>query len=774
MKMCPPFIRCALALCVCLAATPTSWGSDVKDMTLEELLKQRSDLYQDSNTASGVSEALRDAPASMIVLTNQDFKRRGYDSLDDMLFGLPGFDVIRAAGTVETVAYQRGYRTPWTQRTLLLVNGKPDNNLWNHTAQLSRQYPIAAIDRVEVLHGPAGSVYGPNAFLGVINIITRDASSLDSGESYLDASVASGNYSTRTVDTAFGGRWGEFSMDVGFTLYDSDEPDIEDYSQWGYTDPDLLRDPARWGAGIGEANDPVTGRFSPAGDLDVDGVVQSNELVRGKPLGEYADPSENWGLTAEARLKGTTLGLLAWETDEGYGPYYSFSDAQPNSIWSHGSLQIYIEREDELLDGKVSVRSEAVYRESRAGGEEWAESFGDFLSISSWNSFNKAWRIEQRFSYAKNDALQFNGGWKYEAKQLNRAYLISNYWDGLGISVGESSIQDAGNVSSDSPQRLSEKIDDRFNLDSNNSDTDDYGLFAQGIYDFGDFRLNGSIRWDDNSEFGDEFNPRGALIYHFDASSSLKLVYGEAFQEPSPKDLYGSFSGRASNDSLLPEKVRTTELIFTNQGERFQHDFSVYKSRFENTIATGQNVGGRDVFGFEYKNSFRVPSPLPGDSNITGEFFYTYTRAKADQQFDNVLGEWIQMEGDQGDIAPHKLKFNVNVPLQAGWNANLSARWLSERELFSENPLRAHSNPSRSVNRKAEAHTVFDLSLLYEIGNYSFTLKVENLFGEDYLAPGVESASSGDDFTVDSDGFQNSLIPQLNTQRYTLRVGIDL
>ncbi|MBK1879574.1 TonB-dependent receptor plug domain-containing protein [Pelagicoccus mobilis] len=753
---------------------PISWAAELTDMTLEELLKQRSELHQNSDTASGVKEALRDSPASMVVLTREDFKRRGYDSLDDMLFGLPGFDVIRTAGTVETVAYQRGYRTPWTQRTLLLVNGKPDNNLWNHTAQISRQYPITAIERVEVLHGPAGAVYGPNAFLGVINVITRDASKLESGEHYLEASGALGNFDTKSVDAAFGGRWGEFSLDVGFTVYDSDEPGIEDYSEWGYTNPDLLADPERWGAGIGLGVDPVTGRLSPAGDLDLDGVVESDELVQGNPLGEYSDRTDNWGVTAEVRLGRTSLGLFAWETDEGYGPYYSFADGQPNSIWSHSSLQMYLEREDAFFDEKLSVDSELVYRESRAGGEDWAESFGDFVSISSWNSFNKAWRLEQRYTYQKSEDLQLSGGWKYEEKRLNRAYILSNYWDGLGVSVGESSVQEAGDISSESPLLLSEKLGDSFNLDSNNSDTEDVGLFAQAIYDFGNFRFNGSIRWDDNSEYGDEFNPRGALIYHLDAATSVKLVYGEAFQEPSPKDLYGAYTGRISNDSLLPEKVQTTEIIFVRQGERFQHDFSIYQSEFSDAIATGQNVGDREVRGFEYKNSFRLPNPIPGSSNLTGELFYTYTRSMGDQQFDTQLGAWVLQHGKQGDVAPHKVNFNLNVPIRERWNANLSARWLSERDLFSENPLRADSNSARLTNRKAEAHAVVGLNVLYRQDKYSVSFKVENLFAEDYLVPGVESATSGDDFSIDADGFQNSLIPQLNTQRYTVRVALDL
>ncbi len=763
----------AFGVAACAVVSARSSG-DLEDMSLGDLLKQRSDLHQDSDTASGVEEAIIDTPASMVVLRREDFSRRGYDSLDDMLFGLPGFDTIRTGGTMETVTYQRGYRTPWTQRTLLLVNGKPDNNLWNHGAQLSRQYPIAAIDRVEVLYGPAGAVYGPNAFLGVINIVTRDSSDLEDGETYFEVSGALGSFDTRTIDAAVGGRFGDVSFDLGFNYFQSDEAGIEDYSKWGYTDPALLKDPSLWGVGIGEGFDPVTGRFSPAGDLDVDGVVEADETLRGSPIGEYADPTDDYGFTGELRFAGTTLGMLLWQTDEGYGPYYSFADGQANSLWSHESRQYYIEREDWILRDQVRMESELVYRESRVGGEEWGESFGGFVSLSDWNSFNTAWRAEQRFNFQKTPELQFNGGWKFERKSLNRAYVLSNYWEGLGVAIGESSVQAVEDVSSESPMKRADAIPSRFVPDFNKSETDDFGVYGQAIYDRGKLRFNGSLRLDDNSAYGANLSPRGALVYHQNAETTLKLVYGEAFQEPSPKDLFGAYAGRASNSSLLPETVQTVELIAVLQHERFAHDFSLYASRFKNAIATGQNVGGRDVFGFEYKNSFRLDNPLPNSGAISGELFYTYTVAKSDQQYDNVAGAWIEQRGDQGDVAPHKINLNLNVPIGKKLNANLSGLWLSERDLFSENPLRADSNAARLVNRKAEAFTLFDLNLRYDFGAYALSFKVENLFEEDYLVPGVESASSGDDFTIDSDGFQNSLIPQINTRHYTLRVSFDL
>lgn len=122
--------------------------------------------------ASGVEETLADAPAAMIVVTAEEIARRGYSDLSRVLADLPGFDVVVANGTTHANAYRRGYRTPFTQRTLLMIDGKVDNHLWSHMAQLSRQYPMSDVVRIEVLYGPASAVYGVNAFLGIVNVVT--------------------------------------------------------------------------------------------------------------------------------------------------------------------------------------------------------------------------------------------------------------------------------------------------------------------------------------------------------------------------------------------------------------------------------------------------------------------------------------------------------------------------------------------------------------------------------------------------------------------------
>ncbi|MBP7190652.1 MAG: TonB-dependent receptor plug domain-containing protein, partial [Rickettsiaceae bacterium] len=126
-------------------------------------------------TASRTKESLIDVPATTMVITEQDFKNRGYTSLQDIFNDLPGFDVIGLGGSDPINLYQRGYRTPYTSRTLLMIDGIIQNDLWTQVGTVDRTYPISGIKRVEIIYGPASAVYGPNAFQGIINIITKTA-----------------------------------------------------------------------------------------------------------------------------------------------------------------------------------------------------------------------------------------------------------------------------------------------------------------------------------------------------------------------------------------------------------------------------------------------------------------------------------------------------------------------------------------------------------------------------------------------------------------------
>ncbi len=133
------------------------------NMSLEDLLNMK------ITTASNTGEKLSKAPATIMVITEQDIQKRGYTEIYDVLNDLPGFDLSRALGDEEYYLYARGYRKTIGDQILFMVDGMVMNFLYSNNMNAFAQYPLYNIKQIEIVYGPASAVYGPNAFGGVIN-----------------------------------------------------------------------------------------------------------------------------------------------------------------------------------------------------------------------------------------------------------------------------------------------------------------------------------------------------------------------------------------------------------------------------------------------------------------------------------------------------------------------------------------------------------------------------------------------------------------------------
>jgi len=174
-------------------------------------------LFIKSTIISSVSkrnEDIRLAPATTAIITAEEIKQRGYTDLIQVLQDIPGFDVSIYYGQLYANVYQRGLRTNNTDKTLLLVDGVEENDLWTNFADISQQYPLTNIKRIEVIYGPASTMYGPTAFSGVINIITKEpADYLKNKQSFgVNANAGIATYDTRYIDASAAYKKNNFSF----------------------------------------------------------------------------------------------------------------------------------------------------------------------------------------------------------------------------------------------------------------------------------------------------------------------------------------------------------------------------------------------------------------------------------------------------------------------------------------------------------------------------------------------------------------------------------
>ncbi|MCI5105166.1 MAG: TonB-dependent receptor [Pseudomonadales bacterium] len=128
-------------------------------------------------TASGISQRLVDAPASISVVSAVELQKRPYITLTDAVRELEGVDVGETSDkTGQRTISMRGMGADYT---LLLIDGKRQNNhgdIYPNNFggnQFNHVPPLDSIERIEVIRGPASTLYGADALGGVINIITK-------------------------------------------------------------------------------------------------------------------------------------------------------------------------------------------------------------------------------------------------------------------------------------------------------------------------------------------------------------------------------------------------------------------------------------------------------------------------------------------------------------------------------------------------------------------------------------------------------------------------
>lgn len=136
-----------------------------------------------SRHASDISRA----PATVYVVSARQIRESGAQTIPDALRGVPGVDVIGERAMMEDVSI-RGLDGPLANRTLVLIDGRTvQNGFYDFPVWESLPITMDEIDRIEVVEGPVSALYGPNAFNGAINIITRKPADIGTARASLTA-----------------------------------------------------------------------------------------------------------------------------------------------------------------------------------------------------------------------------------------------------------------------------------------------------------------------------------------------------------------------------------------------------------------------------------------------------------------------------------------------------------------------------------------------------------------------------------------------------------
>jgi iron complex outermembrane recepter protein len=158
-------------------------------------------------------QPLSQAAAAVYVITNDDIRRSGATSVAEALRLAPNLQVARVSSSGYAIS-ARGFNhnTATANKLQVMIDGRVVYTpLYSGVFWDEQDVPLADIDRIEVISGPGGAVWGSNAVDGVINIITRN--SRDTQGALVDLQ---GGSVTQVATARYGGKLGD---DATFRIY---------------------------------------------------------------------------------------------------------------------------------------------------------------------------------------------------------------------------------------------------------------------------------------------------------------------------------------------------------------------------------------------------------------------------------------------------------------------------------------------------------------------------------------------------------------------------
>lgn len=738
---------------------------------------------------SKTKESLREAPATVVVVTGDEIERRGYLDLEQLLYDLPGFDIARTNGEVYSNIYQRGIYTRYSDRTLLLLDGVEQNSLGTNSLFLSRQYSLHSIDRVEVIYGPASTMYGNNAYTGVINIVTKEPEALLPADKNYGVTVqaASGGFDARLAEITLAGRnqAGSISWLVDGHFYSGNEVDLSRFENWDYNYDsvpyrDVLRLTGAAARDFGLAH-PCAAGASPYYEctLDGHGQVTAIELTaEGERLARdldrrfiqenqvrFDDRAKDWFLRGEVRFPNMVLGLDLSRTNEGVGSNYRdlFVDGRGDLALGNSSLYLKYSRP---VGRDLTLNAFTRYQQIEVDEDSSQTRVLNLYANSSlriWNLVPPCLGPNDPVKPAECPedpwfrTIDFGGFANQIRSELSLVYEPSGKLNGVaGLELGRGSIGQFDQVAT-GPGGVTLLV-----IPPEQIEHTDVGLYAQTSYKLrSDLRFVLAGRLSHNeinnkksaSGFGTLFTPRAAVVYA-PGRLVLKAIYSEAFKDPSDLEKFGIvlLVFNFPSGGLRPERVKNFELSAGWQPtEDLSLEAGVYQANYTDVVALRpiqgcnrlgcaklQNHDRLRIRGLQATARYRA-----GRAELWGN--YTLTEPFQTNPDDGFGGPLLDDNGQPvdelpvGEISRHRVNLGVDLDGLGKLALDLRARYVGPRRTgrgttVSDNPL-----------GQIPSYATADAALTYRslLPGATLQLVIDNLFDHSYVDPGRDVASHG-------------------------------
>lgn len=154
---------------------PAPPEGDLTKVNIEDLMNIK------VTSASKKEQKLSQVAAAIFVITQEDIRSSGALNIPDLLRMVPGLDVAQINANTWAIS-SRGFNLQFANKLLVLIDGRAVYTpLFGGVNWDTQDVPLEDIERIEVIRGPGGTVWGANAVDGVIDIITKRAAETQGG-----------------------------------------------------------------------------------------------------------------------------------------------------------------------------------------------------------------------------------------------------------------------------------------------------------------------------------------------------------------------------------------------------------------------------------------------------------------------------------------------------------------------------------------------------------------------------------------------------------------
>lgn len=481
--------------------------SKLQSLNLKDLLNVK------ITTASKTSQDLEMAPATVIVITQEQIKLRGYQSLLDVLYDLPDMKVDdKVRSHLHNNFVMRG--TPGQEKFVILLDGMRISSPTNETMPILENYPVNLAEQIEIVLGPASALYGADAVSGVINLITKKSSSKK--DLRIDGTSMAGAYGYLNNTLFIAKKLNEHANLIvsGQYCYNQGVNYARLYKQ------DTLFNTAAYTTGTFNT---IFGPMTPKTPVNsrIEMPLKAYNLYVSLQVDEFSlSVFRNYAQTPTFYEENPNNAVYNKDVFMGQG----ISMANASYRKSLGKITATTS----LLASEYVMNPKSNYRNVFSGMEPaYKYSFGSLI------------KGEQQVDWKASEKFNLTGGATYESfysipTSADLAAPVDPRGDLHGTYIGTKTYY--------KPNGLDAKF---YTLRYRNIGTYlqvQYSPIEKVHFTFG-------ARYDVNSRYENTFNPRAGVVYRPDNKTTIKALYGTAFLAPTTFDCYAYYGAFETADS---------------------------------------------------------------------------------------------------------------------------------------------------------------------------------------------------------------------------------